>query len=95
MLDRSQEPAPRNGLYSPFWPLLALLLAVFISLGWEWLVLRGQVAELQKEMAGLEAPAGQARNLNRGLQLFMDDLNKLTAADSEARAIVGRRLASP
>ena len=88
----SDALSPRT--YSPFLPLLILLIAFLISTSWELRELRQQNRQLRDQVQRLEPSAGQAQNINRGINLFMTDLRGLAATDAEAKAIIERHFAA-
>jgi len=92
MHDTSAPATPR---YSPFWPLLILLAAVLIGMGWRWSELRQQMNQTRDQVQRLEPAAGQARNINNGIKIFMNDLKGLMSADAGARSIVERHVTPP
>lgn len=84
--------SPRS--YSPFWPLLILMIAFLIGMSWELRELRQQTRQVRDQVQRLEPSASQAQNINRGINLFMADLRGLAATDAEAKAIIERHFAS-
>ena len=78
--------SPRH--YSPFWPMLLLLVAVLIDMGWKWRELHRQHNLIYAEIVRLEPEADAARNTNKGLEIIFTDIKILASSDEEARAIV-------
>jgi hypothetical protein len=76
--------------FSPFWPMIIVIVAVLMSLAWQWTLVRNQCAQSKDQISRLEVSAVPAQQMIASLHLFMKDVTAVGSQDPEVGAILDK-----